>query len=119
MSELCIELGGKAMQVYNLDLQELPLFRDVSPEEVERFITATGATIERVGKGKRILEAYEENHNIGVIVESGHWLDVAVVDGVDHVEIFLWQRIVGIDKLDHQVLHHAKAYALAQVIERD
>ena len=70
MSELCIELGGKAMQVYNLDLQELPLFRDVSPEEVERFITATGATIERVGKGKRILEAYEENHNIGVIVEG-------------------------------------------------
>ena len=58
------------MQVYNLDLQELPLFRDVSPEEVERFITATGATIERVGKGKRILEAYEENHNIGVIVEG-------------------------------------------------
>ena len=58
------------MQVYHLDLQELPLFRDLLPEEIERFITATGATVERVGKGKRILEAYEENHNIGVLVEG-------------------------------------------------
>lgn len=58
------------MQVYHLDLQELPLFRDVSAAEVDRFIAAIGATIERVSKGERILEAYEENHNIGVIVEG-------------------------------------------------
>ena len=58
------------MQVYHLDLQELPLFRDVSAAEVERFIAATGAVIKRVEKGTRILEAYEENSNIGVIVEG-------------------------------------------------
>lgn len=58
------------MQVYHLDLQELPLFQGVSAAEVDEFIAATGATIERVGKGTRILEAYEENHNIGVIVEG-------------------------------------------------
>ena len=58
------------MQAYHLDLQELPLFKDVSPEEIDRFIRATGALIKRVGKGTRILEAYEENHNIGVIVEG-------------------------------------------------
>lgn len=58
------------MQAYHLDLQELPLFKDVSPEEIDRFIRATGALIKRAGKGSRILEAYEENHNIGVIVEG-------------------------------------------------
>ena len=58
------------MQVYHLDLQELPLFQGISAAEVDAFIAATGATIERVEKGKRILEAYEENHNIGVIVEG-------------------------------------------------
>lgn len=58
------------MQVYHLDLQELPLFRDVSAEEVDKFIAATGAVIKRVSKGQRILKAYEKNHNIGVIVEG-------------------------------------------------
>ena len=58
------------MQVYHLDLQELPLFKDVSAAEVDRFIAATGAVIKRAGKGTRILEAYEENHDIGVIVEG-------------------------------------------------
>ena len=58
------------MQVYHLDLQELPLFKDVSAAEVDRFIAATGAVIKRAGRGTRILEAYEENHDIGVIVEG-------------------------------------------------
>ena len=58
------------MQVYHLDLQELPLFRDVSAAEVDKFINATGAVIKRVCKGMRILEAYEENDNIGVMVEG-------------------------------------------------
>ncbi|MCR5756314.1 MAG: Crp/Fnr family transcriptional regulator [Selenomonas sp.] len=58
------------MQVYHLDLQELPLFREVSALEVDRFIMATGATIKRVSKGERILGAYEENGNIGVMVEG-------------------------------------------------
>ena len=58
------------MQVYHLDLQELPLFQGISAAEVDAFIAATGAVIKRVGKGIRILEAYEENHDIGVIVEG-------------------------------------------------
>lgn len=33
------------MKGYQLDLQELPLFRDVSVEEVERFIVSTGASV--------------------------------------------------------------------------
>ena len=58
------------MQAYHLDLQELPLFRDVSVEEIDKFIIATGAVIKRVCKGMRILDAYQENANIGVIVEG-------------------------------------------------
>ena len=58
------------MQVYHLDLHELPLFQGVPAAEVEQFIAATGAKIKRVSRGARILEAYEENHNIGVIVEG-------------------------------------------------
>jgi len=60
----------KKMQVYHLDLQELPLFQEVSAAEVDKFITATGATIKRISKGERILDAYEENGNIGVMVEG-------------------------------------------------
>ncbi len=58
------------MQVYHLDLHELPLFHDVPVEEVDRFIAATGAVIKRVGKGERLLKAYESNTNIGVVVEG-------------------------------------------------
>ncbi len=58
------------VQVYHLDLHELPLFREVASAEVDRFIAATGAVIKRVSKGARILAAYEPNNNIGVIVEG-------------------------------------------------
>ena len=58
------------MHGYQLDLHELPLFRDVSPKEVEQFITSTGASVKRYAKGTRILKAYEPNTNIGVMVEA-------------------------------------------------
>lgn len=58
------------MQVYHLDLQELPLFRDTSAQEVERFINNTGAAVKRYEKGSRLLKAFEPNDNIGVIVEG-------------------------------------------------
>ena len=58
------------MQIYHLDLQELTLFRDVSAEEVDRFIMSMGATVKRYEKGTRILKAYEPNANIGVMVEG-------------------------------------------------
>ena len=58
------------MQLVHLDLQELPLFRDISAAEVDRFIENTGAIIKRYERGSRFLKAYEANSNIGVIVEG-------------------------------------------------
>lgn len=58
------------MQIYNLELQEIPLFRDISAEEIDRFIVSTGAMVKRYGKGIRILKAYEANADIGVVVEG-------------------------------------------------
>ncbi|MCH3960457.1 MAG: Crp/Fnr family transcriptional regulator [Selenomonas sp.] len=58
------------MQLVHLDLQELPLFRDISAAEVDRFIENTGAVIKRYERGSRFLKAYEANSNIGVIVEG-------------------------------------------------
>lgn len=58
------------MQIIHLDLQELPLFRDVSTEEVNRFIEETSAVIKRYEKSCRVLKAYEPNGSIGVIVEG-------------------------------------------------
>lgn len=58
------------MQAIHLDLQELPLFRDVSADEVNRFIEETGAVIKRYEKSCHVLKAYEPNGSIGVIVEG-------------------------------------------------
>lgn len=58
------------MQIYNLDLQELPLFRGLSAEEIERFINHTSAIIKRYEKGSYVLRPYEKNSNIGVIVNG-------------------------------------------------
>ena len=63
-------LGDEKMQLVHLDLQELPLFRDISAAEVDRFIENTGAVIQRYERGSRFLKAYEANSNIGVIVEG-------------------------------------------------
>lgn len=63
-------LGDEKMQLVHLDLQELPLFRDISAAEVDRFIENTGAIIKRYERGSRFLKAYEANSNIGVIVEG-------------------------------------------------
>ena len=41
---------GGNMQIIHLDLQELPLFRDVSTEEINRFIEETSAVIKRYEK---------------------------------------------------------------------
>lgn len=55
------------MQMIQLDLQELPVFRDVPAAEINRFIEETGAVIKRYEKGCRVLKAYEPNGSIGVI----------------------------------------------------
>lgn len=58
------------MPAYALDMQELPLFRELTPAEVERFLTSTEAEVKRYGKGARILRAYQPNAQIGVVVEG-------------------------------------------------
>lgn len=58
------------MGIYDLDLQELPLFEGLKADEVEQFIQATEAKVKRYGKEVRILKAYETNSRIGIIVEG-------------------------------------------------
>jgi len=58
------------MQIYNLDLQELPLFRGLSGKEIEEFVEHTSAIIRRYEKGVYVLRPYEKNSNIGVIVNG-------------------------------------------------
>lgn len=58
------------MGIYDLDLQELPLFEGLKADEVEQFIQATEAKVKRCGKEVRILKAYEANSRIGIIVEG-------------------------------------------------
>ena len=56
------------MQIINLDLQELPLFRGLSTEEIENFIKHTASVTKRYEKGSYFLRPYEPNSNIGVFV---------------------------------------------------
>lgn len=58
------------MGIYDLDLQELPLFEGLKADAVEQFIQATEAKVKRYGKEVRILKAYEANSRIGIIVEG-------------------------------------------------
>ena len=53
-----------------VDLQDLPLFKDLSVEEVRRFLKQTGATTKSYAKGARLLKMYEPNSNIGVVIEG-------------------------------------------------
>lgn len=58
------------MPAYELDMQELPLFHELTSAEIERFLLSTEAQVKRYGKGARILEAYQPNAQIGVMVEG-------------------------------------------------
>ena len=42
------------MGIYDLDLQELPLFEGLKADEVDQFIQATGAKVKRYGKEMRM-----------------------------------------------------------------
>lgn len=53
-----------------VDVKNLPLFKDLSVEEVKRFVKQTGATTKAYSKGARLLNMYEPNSNIGVVVEG-------------------------------------------------
>ena len=42
-----------------------------------------------------------------------------VVDSVNHLQILLWQLVVGIDELNHQVLLHGIEDARLEIVEID
>ena len=49
-------------------LRDLKLFKGLSAEETEKFVTSTGTKIKSYRRGERILEAFAKNSNIGVLV---------------------------------------------------
>ncbi len=52
------------------DLQSVPLFKELLPDEIEKFVKFTGTTVKRYPRGERVLEAFTPNANIGVIVRG-------------------------------------------------
>ena len=52
------------------DLQNVPLFKDLLPPEIEKFMKFTGTTVKSYPRGERVLEAFAPNANIGVIVSG-------------------------------------------------
>ncbi len=54
----------------NMALEELPLFKDLSMEEILNFIEKTGTMFKSYESGTRILKSYKSNSKIGVIVKG-------------------------------------------------
>ena len=52
------------------ELRGVPLFKDLLPDEIEKFVRFTGTTVKRYPRGERILEAFVPNANIGIIVSG-------------------------------------------------
>ena len=53
-----------------MDIQDLPLFRDLTVEEVRRFLKQTGSSTKIYSRGIQLLKMYEANANIGVLMEG-------------------------------------------------
>ena len=53
-----------------VNLCNVPLFKDLLPEEIEKFMHFTGTTVKRYKRGERVLEAFAPNANIGVIING-------------------------------------------------
>ncbi len=70
------------------ELQGVPLFKDLLPDEIEKFMKFTGTTIRRYHRGERVLEAFAPNANIGIIV-SGE------------------AQILSLDRLGNEIVGHA------------
>ena len=54
----------------DLILNELPLFKDLSLDEIKKFIDKTNSTIKKYSSGVRVLKSYESNSKIGVIING-------------------------------------------------
>ena len=52
------------------ELRGVPLFKDLLPEEIEKFVKFTGTTVRSYPRGERVLEAFAPNANIGIIVSG-------------------------------------------------
>lgn len=52
------------------DLVTLPFFRDLTEDEIHKFLHATGTVFKRYTKGDRILRAYDANPSIGVMLDG-------------------------------------------------
>ena len=51
-------------------LEELPIFAGLKPEEVQSFIRHTAAVVKQYERKDRLLAAYEENDQLGIIVQG-------------------------------------------------
>ncbi len=58
------------MTLQGADLVGLPLFRDLSPAEIDRFLQATGVQVREYEKHARIMQAFEPNKYIGIMVSG-------------------------------------------------
>ena len=56
------------MNMKDLHLAELSVFSGLTMGEIQEFIQHTSAVLKHYGKKERLLEAYEENDQLGVIV---------------------------------------------------
>ena len=52
------------------ELRGVPLFKDLLPDEIEKFVKFTGTTVRSYPRGERVLEAFAPNANIGIIVSG-------------------------------------------------
>ena len=75
MRELPLLCMGKdcwweGMDMTDCHLEELSIFAGLKPEEVQSFIRHTAAVVKQYGRKDRLLEAYEENDQLGIIVQG-------------------------------------------------
>ena len=54
----------------NIELTEVPFFKGLTAEEVEKFIKSTQAKIKTYTRGTRVIEAFVPNSNIGILIEG-------------------------------------------------
>lgn len=67
---LTMKIFVEVINVIGLKLNELPLFKDLSDDEIDHFIKQTGTRIKNYDCGSRILKAYEPNSKIGLLVQG-------------------------------------------------
>ena len=68
----------------HVQLNDLPLFKDLSPEETTRFIEKTRSMIKKYSIGTRILNVYDQNRN-----ETGQiYIDKAIEYNKEAINLY-------------------------------